>query len=233
VRWPIDAETIVQIIVFLFFAGAAIIQVLFRVLGKAAKPPAPPAPQARGAPPKEKTFKNVREFLDEIRAEVAKGGGQGQRQGQPGRAAAPAGEDPVLVWEVVEEGRAAPARPVAGPAAKPVAGPAGSRAERPGRPPGGTPARREKPPKGVHEYLQDLARRDPEAESTPAEEGVVPGVETALAGESEPAPAARRTARQPAALPGGLTLREALIAQAILGPPRCRGPRPRGRRGGL
>ena len=81
--------------------------------------------------------------------------------------------------------------------------------------------------KGVHEYLQDLAHREggtQEPALAPAGESPDAGLETAremnLRGRSA---RVTRTLPHPAGLVGGLSIRDAMLAQVILGPPRCRG----------
>jgi hypothetical protein len=226
--WP-DKQTIIQIVIFVFFAGAAIVQVIFRALAKTPKQPLAPREGMPQAGLQEKAVKSVRDFLKEIRAAAEKGADEG-RQRESRKVPVPS-EGQVLVWETVEEPKVAPrAQPADSRGKGKEQGSRRSDRDRKraeGRSSAGRPTAPMAEVKGVHEYLQDLAHREGDTQEpalAPAGESPAAGLETAremnLRGRSA---RVTRTLPRPEGLVGGLSIRDAMLAQVILGPPRCRG----------
>jgi chemotaxis protein histidine kinase CheA len=237
--WGFDKEELIKLIAVLIFVGVWIMNVLFRALGKASRK----VEEARRRGETRAPVKDIREFLKEIRGEAP---------------AAPAARPPAEARHHRQEGgerarerREAPpwreaasrGRRTAPPAPEPTAAEARTIPREPIAP--------EQPRKSVHEYLEEAARQAASAEEAElagmlaAEAGAPESPETgrrplsaleeslarkfgeAHTVEESPAPAAVRAE----VLPGGFTLRQAVLAQTILGPPRARqvrsGPRSR------
>lgn len=246
-----DIETLVRLLVFVFVIGAVIVQFLYKAF---VKPMADAEARRRMAGPDQDPGRAVRDLLAELRGESpapaeskADEGGLRDRDSQEGRRRPePPAERPRdgLEWEVlVEDVRPPPARPLRPPVPPPLplesAAPEHKReslsAGRPGRGRRAQPAATGEEPPRRRKGLTEL--RPNEAPSTFDGRGIENQLSEHVArtfGGSLPVtyePGARPGDRAPVERPRllGMGLRAAILAQTILGPPRCRqaqgGPR--------
>lgn len=220
-----DVDSIVKVVILLVFVFGGIIQFLYRTFFKplAEAEARRRREMAGGKPPQ-----TLRDLLAEIRGEAQAPPEERPVEGALLGEAPQAPREPKhphrdLVWEAVEESRPvepAPPAPLPGGPADGWGGePAPARRERP------KPARREPRPRAPQrakaepaiEAAPDAesARRGPSVESRKLKSGIEDRFKASAGRDVRARPLSRH-------LPEGLTLREAVISQIILGPPRCR-----------
>jgi hypothetical protein len=246
-----DIETLVRLLVFVFVIGAVIVQFLYKAF---VKPMADAEARRRMARPDQDPGRAVRDLLAELRGEgpapaesKEREGGLRDQDSQEGRrrpeppAAGPRDD---LEWEVlVEDGRPPHARPLQPPVPPPLPGNAAaperrrepSWAGRPGRGRRAQPAATGEEPPRRRKGLTEL--RPNEAPSTFDGRGMENQLSEHVA---KTFGGSLQVTYEPGARPGdaapvkrpqllGMGLRAAILAQTILGPPRCRqaqgGPR--------
>lgn len=229
----IDVETLIQILFFVLIFGVAFIRFLYRSFVK----PLVDAEAARrklaergGA---EEPEDALRRLLQELRGKAEE-----RPLRPPGAARREAGE--ARMEAPFGEARAQPPRPAparapavpqrAGPRPQPGApgrAPREQAARRPGAPPR-PPAQTPPPAPAAGAAPEDRLRLERDGETRAAESQVA----GRFASESQPGEEARTRAEAVARIPRfGLSLRDAVVAQTILGPPVSRARRPRvGRR---
>ncbi|MBI4606907.1 MAG: hypothetical protein HY721_33505 [Planctomycetes bacterium] len=212
----------IQILIMVLAVGGLIVQLLYRSFVRpVARPPA-------GAPRPAAPARGIKDFLEEIRRAAREAAGEEEA---PGRGGAP-GEG-----GVPREGgaprRAEGPAPEAAREAPPAAPRPAARRERPQAPRREEPPQRERlpeaaderPEKTVQEHIDELWPEPPQ----PAPREPAPGEDVRtrrLVGSAE-APGSTTRSRRAAVLSGlGLDLGHAILAQVVLGPPRCRERRP-------
>jgi hypothetical protein len=233
--WGFDMEDLIQVLVLVLIFGVGIIQFLYRTFVKPLVDAEAQKRQAGGGDAE--SGKSLRDFLAEVRGEqpqqsqpespeevVAQRPAAERARERPRRQEPePAGEE--LIWEDREERRrpVPPRRPQVGDRrAKPV----GSRGVR-------QPTRRDRVVRrareSVQEVLQEIADDD---RYELGEEAVRGHLEEHLARKfssllDAAVPGAASRVHPSKGIPqlGGMGLREALLAQVILGSPRAREPR--------
>lgn len=251
-----DFESLIQILMLVLFGGIALIQFLYRVFVKPVAD-AEEARRGRMAERGEEPERNLRDFLAEVRGErprreqreEAQGGlrGEEERERRPAlRREEPERVPPEMRWEPVEEETPPPLPPKPPRVPPPRPGPRmprqdgrakapRARAPKAPAPRAGQPAR----PRVTREARQkarELLEKLPgdqrfqfsggQLESHVADH-LAQTFEHLLGTEREKRLRERRHAARRGPLPYGVGLREAILAQVILGNPRARmGKRP-------
>ena len=224
----LDTLTILKLV----FLGIVILIAFLQVLYKAFVRPLQSAEERRrqqggGKDP----IQEVRDFLAELRGEkVSRAPSSPERKRE--------GEWEV-VWQALDE---EPEKPSSPPArnrgeekGEESVSPSKEAIEAPKRP--ALPSVREAgedPGRHVHEYLENLANQVvqdiPELPTAPPiSQQAETNIEKRFASKQGRRAQVRMDRRTPLQLPFGVTLRDALLANVVLGPPRCRqrGPRPK------
>jgi len=230
-----DRETIVKILFILLLVGGSIVKMLYNAFGKT-RPRAPPGPQGGTKP-----ALDLRDFLEEVRRQsTGEGAGKARGGGREARPAAapeaPAREEEPQ-WEVLEPQPERP-QPAAPPArATEEAQQRGQTAKaeerhrkrarkkrqeqrgavkRDSSKP--TPVAEEREDRHIHEYFEKLS-----ATTTQVPRDQAWGGREGSRSVASSRGVADHDARKFPPLPVlGCSLREAVIAQVILSPPRCR-----------
>jgi hypothetical protein len=232
-----DGESLIQLLLILAVVGGSVIRFIYNTF---IKPRA--RPRARPQGEQNKPAQDLREFLQEIRRQTSGEGAGKAPGGATAEAPPPDGppRDEKLQWEGVEPPpeQAQPTEPAGPPThtgdlrERRQAAKAQARAKKRGRKkqpeehPGAVnqdsaepaPAIAESASRGVHQYFKPLSATSTQVPETQA----WAGREGSRAVASSRGMADHDARRFPPLPVLGCTLREAIIAQVILSPPRCR-----------